>query len=131
MVIVIMVLFSVTNTLGMAVVERTREIGTLRALGTLPSQIVRIFALEGLVLGIAGTVSGMLMAAGISVFLLFANVQMPPPPGRSDGYPLHVDFSWELYALTLLAILALSIAAAWIVSRKAAAKPIVEALGHV
>ena len=131
MVIVIMVLFSVTNTLGMAVVERTREIGTLRALGTLPSQIVRIFALEGLVLGIAGTLSGMLMAAGISVFLLFAKVQMPPPPGRSDGYPLHVDFSWELYAVTLVAILTLSIAAAWIVSRKAAAKPIVEALGHV
>jgi len=131
MVIVIMVLFAVTNTLGMAVVERTREIGTLRALGTLPSQIVRIFALEGLVLGIAGTVAGMLAAAGISVFLLFANVQMPPPPGRSEGYPLHVDFSWELYALTLLAILTLSIAAAWIVSRKAAAKPIVEALGHV
>ena len=130
-VIVIMVLFAVTNTLGMAVVERTREIGTLRSLGTLPAQIVRIFALEGLVLGIAGVGTGMLAAAGISVFLLFAGVQMPPPPGRSEGYPLHVDFSWELYALTLVAILALSIAAAWIVSRKAAAKPIVEALGHV
>ena len=131
MVIVIMVLFAVTNTLGMAVVERTREIGTLRALGTLPSQIVRIFALEGLVLGAAGVISGMLAAAGISTFLLFANVQMPPPPGRSEGYPLHVDFSWELYAATLVSILAISIAAAWIVSRKAAAKPIVEALGHV
>lgn len=131
MVIVIMVLFAVTNTLGMAVVERTREIGTLRALGTLPSQIVRIFALEGLVLGGAGGISGMLAAAGISTFLLFADVQMPPPPGRSEGYPLHVDFSWELYAATLVSILAISIAAAWIVSRKAAAKPIVEALGHV
>ncbi|MBI3525100.1 MAG: ABC transporter permease [Betaproteobacteria bacterium] len=131
LVIVVMVLFAVTNTLAMAVVERTREIGTLRALGTLPSQIVRIFALEGLVLGIAGVFSGMLAAAGISLLLLFSNVQMPPPPGRSMGYPLQVNLSANLYLVTLIAIITLSIAAAWLVSRKAAAKPIVEALGHV
>jgi len=131
LVIVVMVLFAVTNTLAMAVVERTREIGTLRALGTLPSQIVRIFALEGLVLGIAGVFSGMLAAAGISLLLLFSGVQMPPPPGRSMGYPLQVNLSANLYLVTLIAIITLSIAAAWLVSRKAAAKPIVEALGHV
>ncbi|MEK7736391.1 MAG: FtsX-like permease family protein, partial [Pseudomonadota bacterium] len=131
MVIVIMVLFSVTNTLGMAVVERTREIGTLRALGTLPAQIMRIFALEGLVLGIAVAVSGMLMAAGISVFLLFANVQMPPPPGRSAGYPLLLAFSAPLYLGATLVVVALAAAAAWLVSRRAAHKPITEALSHV
>lgn len=131
LVIVIMVLFAVSNTLAMAVVERTREIGTLRALGTLPAQIVRIFALEGLVLGIAGVVGGMLCAAGISVAFLFFDIQMPPPPGRSVGYPLHVNLSFDLYALTFLCVIALSVAAAWLVSRKAAAKPIVEALGHV
>ncbi|MCX7173217.1 MAG: FtsX-like permease family protein [Proteobacteria bacterium] len=131
LVIVIMVLFAVSNTLAMAVVERTREIGTLRALGTLPAQIVRIFALEGLVLGVAGVVGGMLAAAGISVMFLFFDIQMPPPPGRSVGYPLQVNLSFDLYALTFLCVVALSVTAAWLVSRKAAAKPIVEALGHV
>lgn len=131
LVIVVMVLFAVTNTLAMAVVERTREIGTLRALGTLPSQIVRIFALEGLVLGVAGVISGMLAAAGISLLLLFSDVRMPPPPGRSMDYPLQVNISANLYLVTLIAIITLSLAAAWLVSRKAAAKPIVEALGHV
>ena len=130
-VIVVMVLFAVSNTLAMAVVERTREIGTLRALGTLPSQIVRIFSLEGLVLGVAGTVLGMLVALGVSFFFLFANFQMPPPPGRSAEYPFHVNISLELYGITALLIIALSIAAAWFVSRKAANKPIVEALAHV
>ncbi|MBI3530452.1 MAG: ABC transporter permease [Betaproteobacteria bacterium] len=130
-VIVTMVLFAVSNTLAMAVIERTREIGTLRALGTLPKQIVRVFALEGFLLGIAGTVAGTLFALGTSLFFLLADFQMPPPPGRSVGYPLHVNMSPPLYAITAATIVLLSIAAAWIVSRKASRKPIVEALAHV
>ena len=131
LVIVVMVLFAVSNTLGMSVVERTREIGTLRALGTLPSQIVGVFALEGLVLGVAGAIGGMVVAASISVFFLIADIQMPPPPGRSVGYPLHVNFSAALYLATFLSIMSISMLAAWLISRKAATKPIVEALGHV
>jgi putative ABC transport system permease protein len=115
----------------MAVIERTREIGTLRALGTLPKQIVRVFALEGFLLGIAGTAAGTLFALGTSIFFLLADFQMPPPPGRSVGYPLHVNLSPPLYAITAATIVLLSIAAAWIVSRKASRKPIVEALAHV
>lgn len=130
-VIVVMVLFAVSNTLAMAVMERTREIGTLRALGTMPSQIVRVFALEGLVLGTAGTAAGMLAALAATLFFLFADVQMPPPPGRSVGYPLQINFSAELYLLTMLVVVTLSVAAAWFASRKMAAKPIVEALSHV
>jgi putative ABC transport system permease protein len=130
-VIVVMVLFAVSNTLAMAVVERTREIGTLRALGTLPAQIVRIFALEGLVLGSTGVLLGMLAAAAVSIFFMFAGVQMPPPPGRSVGYPLLVNISAPLYALTAAAIVSLAVLAAWLVSRRAAARNVVEALGHV
>jgi putative ABC transport system permease protein len=131
MVIVVMVLFAVSNTLAMAVVERTREIGTLRALGTLPAQIVRIFALEGLVLGSTGVLLGMLAAAAVSIFFMFAGFQMPPPPGRSVGYPLLVNISAPLYAITAAAIVALAVMAAWLVSRRAAARNVVEALGHV
>lgn len=130
-VIVVMVTFAVSNTLAMAVVERTREIGTLRAMGTLPAQIERIFALEGLVLGAVGSALGMLVALSVSIFLMFADVQMPPPPGRSVGYPLQINISPELYLLTMLVVISLSVAAAWLVSRKMAAKSIVEALTHV
>jgi putative ABC transport system permease protein len=130
-VIVVMVTFAVSNTLAMSVVERTREIGTLRAMGTLPSQIVRIFALEGLVLGVAGTSLGILAALSASFIFMFADFQMPPPPGRSLSYPLQINISAELFLLTTLVIITLSIVAAWFVSRKMAAKSIVEALTHV
>ncbi len=130
-IIVVIVVFAVANTLAMAVVERTREIGTLRALGTLPGQIKLSFALEGLVIGIASAVFGMLLAAAISMFLLLTGFEMPPPPGRSNGYPLYVNVSATLYAATSLVVALLSMLAAWWVSRSAARQPIVEALAHV
>ena len=127
----IIVLFAMTNTLGMAVAERTREIGTLRAIGTLPGEIVRNFVLEGAVIGVAGTLVGFAIAGAVTVFLAFAGIQMPPPPGRSSGYPLLVNFSGWMYACTGFAVVAVSAAAAYSVSAKAARKPITEALAHV
>jgi putative ABC transport system permease protein len=130
-IMLVIVLFALSNTLGMTVVERTREIGTLRAIGTLPREIVRNFVLEGVVIGGAGSLLGMLLAGGVTMFLLFAGIQMPPPPGRSGGYPLVVNFSALLYAATGLAVIAVSALAAYWVSNKAARKPVTEALAHV
>jgi putative ABC transport system permease protein len=121
----------VFNTIAMSVVERTREIGTLRALGALPVQIVRDFALEGLVIGAAGSILGVAVCALASVGFSALGVQMPPPPGRSVGYPLHINLDATLFVWTVLLVIALSALAAWFASRKAAARPIVEALAHV
>lgn len=131
LIIAALVFFSVGNTLAMAVVERTREIGTLRALGALPGEIVAQFVREGALIGVAGTLTGMLLAGLTTLALLLLDVQMPPPPGRSEGYPLMVNASPTLYAIATLVIILLCAVAAWLVSRKAAQKPIVEALGHV
>jgi putative ABC transport system permease protein len=130
-IMICIVLFAMSNTLGMAVVERTREIGTLRAIGTLPSEVVRNFVFEGMVIGGAGAVAGMVLAGGATVALLFAGIEMPPPPGRSVGYPLFLSFSPLLYGVVTLVVVTLAAAAAWMVSRRAANKPVTEALSHV
>jgi putative ABC transport system permease protein len=131
LIIGMLVFFSVANTLAMAVVERTREIGTLRALGALPGEIVAQFLREGALIGAIGAVLGTLLAGIVVLALPHAGMEMPPPPGRSVGYPLLVNASLPLYLLTNAAIIALCATAAWFVSRKAAKKPIVEALAHV
>ena len=125
------VVFVVTNAMAMAVIERTREIGTLRALGTLPGQLVRSFALEGLLLGGVGAALGAAVALTVSVGLLVFPVQMPPPPGRSVGYPLQVSADPLLYAGTLLAMLLLAGAASALIARRTVATPVVDALAHV
>jgi len=131
LIIGVIVVFVVTNAMAMAIIERTREIGTLRAMGTLPGQLLRTLALEGMVLGGGGAIVGGLVALGISVFLLVVPVQMPPPPGRSTGYPLQVAIDPSMYVATLAAMVVLAmLASAWI-ARKTVHRPIVDALAHV
>jgi len=65
----------VVNAMLMSVRERTREIGTMRALGMRRSSIVRLFVLEGLALGIASALAG--AAAGAAVVLYWAAAGIP------------------------------------------------------
>jgi putative ABC transport system permease protein len=58
LIIGVIVVFVVSNAMAMAIIERTREIGTLRAMGTLPGQLLRTLALEGMVLGGGGRPGG-------------------------------------------------------------------------
>ncbi|MBU1237574.1 MAG: FtsX-like permease family protein [Gammaproteobacteria bacterium] len=131
LIIGMLVFFSVVNTLAMAVVERTREIGTMRAMGAMPGEIVAQFLREGALIGAVGALLGTLLAAGIVLASPHTGLQMPPPPGRSVGYPLLVIATLPLYLITNTGIISLCAAAAWFASRKAAKKPIVEALAHV
>jgi len=125
------VVFVVTNAMAMAIIERTREIGTLRALGTLPAQLVRCLALEGLMLGGVGAALGALLTGAVALGLLLFPVQMPPPPGRSSGYPLLIAVDPALWAATLAAMLLLAMAASAWVARRTVNLPVVDALAHV
>lgn len=130
-IIAVIVVFVVTNAMAMAIIERTREIGTLRAMGTLPGQLLRTLAMEGMVLGGAGAVVGALISLAATVLLYVFPVQMPPPPGRSTGYPLVIAFDPLLYGVTLAAMVGLAmLASAW-VARKTVHQPVVKALAHV
>jgi len=130
LIIGVIVVFVVTNAMAMAIIERTREIGTLRALGTLPSQLLRTLALEGMVLGGVGAAAGALIAFAVSMLLYVVPVQMPPPPGSSRGYPLNVTVDAGMYAATVLAMVVLAmLASAWI-ARRTVHTPVVDALAH-
>jgi putative ABC transport system permease protein len=130
LIIGVIIVFVVTNAMAMAIVERTREIGTLRALGTLPSQLLRTLALEGMVLGGTGALVGAAIALAISLLLYVVPVQMPPPPGSSVGYPLNIAIAPLMYLTTAIAMLVLAmLASAWI-ARKTVHMPVVDALAH-
>jgi putative ABC transport system permease protein len=55
----------VLNTALMSVFERTREIGTIRAVGSRRSRVVLLFLLEGLFLGVVGAIFGGLLGAAL------------------------------------------------------------------
>ena len=131
LIIGVIVVFVVANAMAMAIIERTREIGTLRAMGTLPGQLIRSFALEGMVLGGAGAIVGALVALGVSLALLVFPVEMPPPPGRSNGYPLQIAIDPAIYGFTLAAMVGLAMLASALVARRTVRQPIVDSLAHV
>ena len=130
MIIGLIVVFVVTNAMAMAIIERTREIGTLRALGTLPSQLLRTLGLEGMVLGGVGTMAGAVVAIAVTVFLLVVPMEMPPPPGQSKGYPLIISFDLTMYLATMLTMVTLTVLASIWVARKTVNMPVVDALAH-
>lgn len=131
-IIACLVYFSVSNTLAMSVVERTREMGTLRALGTLPREIMGQFVREGIIIGGLAAFIGIFVSGAIVIILPYLGLEMPPPPGRTVGYPLLVTASVPLYLITSICIITLCAIAAWFASYKAASKKsIVEALSHV
>lgn len=127
----LVVFVSLFNTMTMSVTERTREIGTLSALGTYSSEIISGFIKEAGLLALFGSVLGVIGSIGIWLLLLVVDIDMPPPPGHSEGYPLQINFSPELAAYSTLGVMIICIIAAYISARKGANKPITEALAYV
>lgn len=130
-VLVIVVFLATINTLLMAITERTREIGTLRALGTRRALIVRNFVAEGALLGVIGCLLGALLTVAISMALNASGLELPPPPGFTRSAPIHIDILPLAYAMAALTMIATLSAASYFPARRAAGAPIVEALTHV
>jgi putative ABC transport system permease protein len=129
-IVLVIVVMSTVNTMGMAVLERTREIGTLRALGLKRRGVSLLFAMEGGLLGLFGSCIGVVLH--ISVWAMIrAFSPTYTPPGISTPVPLVVDLVPRALLVLMLCLLFLSLFAAIIPARRAAKQNAVDALGHV
>ena len=94
-VVMVVVALGIASVLVVSVVQKSREIGILRAMGATRGQVLRIFLLQGAIVGALGSVLGVLLAVGlIGAFTTLVR--------GADGLPL--------FAITLRAGLALRIA---------------------
>lgn len=86
------VVMSVVNTVSMAIMERTREIGTLRALGMKRYGVTRLFACESMMLGLFGSALGIILT-----LVTWSAVKLTEPtwvpPQISRRVPLEVRSS--------------------------------------
>ncbi len=102
---------SIANTMMMAVMERTPEIGSIRALGATRYEVMMLFITEACYLGLIGSVFGVLLAILLANGITSAQFIMPTPPGSSQSYPIRIFISWTILwqtaaTGTLVAILA-------------------------
>ena len=85
-IVLVVALFSISGTLSVSVIERYREIGTLRAFGTRRRQLLVMLMVEGLILGLAGAAAGSLAGGGASGLInALGGLHMPPEPGMSTS----------------------------------------------
>ncbi len=126
------VLFTVGNTMSMAVMERTAEIGTLRAMGLRRSGIRRLFVCEGLLLGLIGAAGGVAASIGVAWLINHAGLTWVPP-GQVDPVPLTVRVWGEIRMMlgTGIGLALVAVVSAWWPARRAARMLIVDALRHV
>ena len=129
-IVFVVVLMSIVNTLSMSVMERVREIGTLRALGMKKLGIVRLFAVEGGVHGAVGCGVGTGLSLFVASLINLANISYTPP-SSSNPVPLLVAVQPGMLAATAVVLALVSMLAAFWPARRAAHVEIVDALGHV
>ena len=128
----VIVLFTVGNTMSMAVVERTVEIGTLRAMGLRRGGIRRLFMVEGMLLGTLGALLGVLITLGVASLINHSGLTWTPP-GYVYAYPLHVRV-WgnpQLIVGSAVGLVLVAIVSAWWPANRASKLAIVDALRHV
>ena len=128
----VIVLFAVVNTMTMNVMERTNEIGTIRAMGVRRRGVQRQFLVEGLFLGAVGATLGALLAVLVVVAVNHAGLTWNPP-GNAGSIPLRLDLFGRplLLAGTWVALTVIATLASLIPARRAAKMSVVDALRHV
>ena len=128
----IIVLFTVINTMGMSVMERTNEIGTSRALGVRRSGIRRVFVIEGAILGALGATGGVALAQLIAIVFNHTGATWMPP-GNSAPVPLRVLTTGVTPLLfgAWLGLILMATVAAVVPANRAARFKVVDALRHV
>ncbi len=108
------VAFGIASVLVVSVVQRSREIGILRAMGISRGQILRLFLLQGGLLAFGGALVGCgIGAAALSLWQQFAR--------NADGTPLFpLEFDANLFALALVLATLTGLLAAFAPARRAA-----------
>lgn len=118
--VAVSVAFGIASVMSVSVVQRTREIGILRATGATQTQILRVFLFQGAIFGLIGSAIG--SSASYGLVWIFNNFG----PGL-----FYIPVPIELLLLALLLATLTGVLAAAIPARRAAALDPVEAIRHV
>ena len=127
----IIVVLSIINTMSMSIFERTREIGTVMAMGTKKNEVLSMFMLEGLVLGLLGGCLGVIFGIILAKIISFIGIPMPPAPGSTVPYVAAIGIFPRVVITAFLFSVCTAVAASFYPSFKASRLNISEALRYI
>jgi putative ABC transport system permease protein len=76
---IIIALLGIANTLALSIVERTRELGLLRAIGMRRGQLAQMIAAESVIIAVIGAVLGIVLGLGLGTALAYAVTRAQQP----------------------------------------------------
>jgi putative ABC transport system permease protein len=128
----VIVLFAVVNTMTMNVMERTNEIGTIRAMGVRRGGIRLQFIAEGWLIGAIGATLGAALAFLVAALVNHAGLTWVPP-GNANPVPLHIAVTGSpgLVLGAWVGLVLVATIAALVPANGAARLSVVDALRHV
>jgi lipoprotein-releasing system permease protein len=119
--------FNVLGSLSMSVIEKKKDIGILRSMGVKDKSVLRIFMFEGILIGIIGTIAGMLL--GYIIVLLQLYFKLYPLDSTKfiiDAIPVQIRIT-DFIAVAGMALF-LSFIASLYPAKRAAKIPVIESI---
>lgn len=111
--------FNILGSLSMSVIEKKRDIGILRSMGSKEKSILKIFMYEGLMIGLTGTFLGVILGYFICFLQLQYNIYpLDPTQYKINSLPMELRIS-DFFFITGISIL-LALIAAYIPAKRAA-----------
>lgn len=134
LVVILVAIMGVINTMLMSVTERTREIGTIMAMGTTQKEVLTLFLLEGLVLGIMGGLLGSLLGGLLVQYFATFGISLKGTTALSQtavGEAIYAQFSWPQIVTSFIVAQIIAVLSASYPAYIAAKQEPVEALRHI
>jgi putative ABC transport system permease protein len=124
-----MVALSIVNSLTLGILERTKELGTLKALGFSSKKIVGLFVRETIWLSVISIGFGIVISQIVARVVNASNIRFTPP-GIEGDIQFTLDPEIFLYLLLALVLLAIAVATADRVSKKKMQSSAIELLSE-
>jgi putative ABC transport system permease protein len=121
---VVVAVFSVINALLASVLDRTREIGVLRAIGATRVQVRRTVVAEAGWMGLLGGLIGLFAGTVMAYHHVVVNTK------QLTGWTFQFFYPYDIAALSLIAAVLLCMLAGYAPAKQAASMPIVTAIGY-
>jgi putative ABC transport system permease protein len=134
-IVVVIALLGMMNTILMSVFERTREIGTMMALGVSRGEVQWLFLIESALLGSAGAALGSLIGGGVTKYFsvngISVSIGLNNVVSIPIGQTIYSGFSWSGLLIFFGLVVLLSVLAAAYPAYLASRQEPVQALRHI
>jgi len=128
-IITVIVLLTLLNTMRMAVNERAKEIGTIRAIGVLKRDVIQMFCIEGVLIGFLGCTFAIPILLGVQFLLKVLNITFIPPVASTE-IPINLILKPTYILPVFVLFMVASLLSSFFASRKIAKQEIVHSLSQ-